>query len=188
MNIWIFNHYAVTPKYPGGTRSFELGTKLCENGHKVTIFASHFNHLSFEAVDLPDGVDHKIEMIGKLRFIWVRTPSYSGNDLKRVRNMLRYNKVTRRLSTAMVENGDLENDYVLIIVDGPSKRMRKGMQDFYLAHPEIFENSLILFDDTNREKDMEVCEWFISQGFERVAEMNDDEKQFTVVRKENLIN
>jgi len=34
-----------------------------------------------------------------------------------------------------LENGDLENDYVLIIVDGPSKRMRKGMQDFYLAHP-----------------------------------------------------
>ena len=29
-----------------------------------------------------------------------------------------------------LENGDLENDYVLIIVDGPSKRMRKGMQDF----------------------------------------------------------
>ena len=35
---------------------------------------------------------------------------------------------------------------------------------------------------------MEVCEWFISQGFERVAEMSDDEKQFTVVSKENLIN
>jgi len=87
-----------------------------------------------------------------------------------------------------LENGDLENDYVLIIVDGPSKRMRKGMQDFYLAHPAIFENSMILFDDTNREKDMEVCEWFISQGFEQVAEMSDDEKQFTVVRKENLIN
>ena len=66
--------------------------------------------------------------------------------------------------------------------------MRKGMQDFYLAHPEIFENSLVLFDDTNREKDMEVCEWVITQGFERVAEMSDGEKQFTVVRKENLIN
>ncbi len=87
-----------------------------------------------------------------------------------------------------LENGNLENDYFLIIVDGPSKRMRKGMQDFYLAHPEIFDNSLILFDDTNRAKDMEVCEWFISQGFQRVAEMSDDEKQFTVVSRENLIN
>ena len=76
---------------------------------------------------------------------------------------------------------------VLIIVDGPSKRMRKGMQDYYLAQPEIFENSLILFDDTNREKDMEVSEWFISQGFERVAEMRDDEKQFTVLERKTLL-
>lgn len=81
-----------------------------------------------------------------------------------------------------LEEGNLENDYSLILVDGPTFS-RTGVQDFYLAHPEIFHNSLILFDDTNREKDKKICEWFISQGFEKITEQRDDEKQFTVVRK-----
>jgi len=27
-NIWIFNHYAITPDLPGGTRHFDFGKEL----------------------------------------------------------------------------------------------------------------------------------------------------------------
>jgi len=42
-SIWIFNHYAITPDLPGGTRHFEIGQSLVEKGFNVTIFASSFN-------------------------------------------------------------------------------------------------------------------------------------------------
>ena len=98
-----------------------------------------------------------------------------------------------------LKQGNLENDYVLIIVDGPtrfstterineaSETTRTGIEEYYLAHPEIFHDAYILFDDTNTEEITEVCEWFLTQGFEKVVEMSDGWKQFTVVRKENLI-
>jgi len=27
-NLWIFNHYAITPDFPGGTRHFDFGKEL----------------------------------------------------------------------------------------------------------------------------------------------------------------
>ena len=44
MNIWIFNHYALPPDLPGGTRHYDLGRELVRRGHRVTIIASSFHH------------------------------------------------------------------------------------------------------------------------------------------------
>jgi len=41
-NIWIFNHYAITPDLPGGTRHFDFAKELTKRGCNVTIFASSF--------------------------------------------------------------------------------------------------------------------------------------------------
>jgi len=38
MNIWVFNHYAVTPDLPGGTRHYDLSKELVKRGHDITIF------------------------------------------------------------------------------------------------------------------------------------------------------
>jgi len=43
-NIWIFNHYAITPDLPGGTRHFDFGKELVKRGYNVTIFASSFHY------------------------------------------------------------------------------------------------------------------------------------------------
>ena len=33
MNIWIFNHYAITPNLPGGTRHFDFAKELKKRGY-----------------------------------------------------------------------------------------------------------------------------------------------------------
>jgi len=64
------------------------------------------------------------------------------------------------------------------------------MKPYVLSNLSLFENCLVVFDDTNRESDRAVCEWFIEQGFVKVAEMMDERvidkpspKQFTVLEK-----
>ena len=41
-NIWILNHYAISPDMAGGTRHYDLGRELVRRGLKVSIFASGF--------------------------------------------------------------------------------------------------------------------------------------------------
>jgi len=47
-SIWIFNHYAITPDLPGGTRHFDFAKELTKRGCNVTIFASSFIHEVFK--------------------------------------------------------------------------------------------------------------------------------------------
>ena len=86
-------------------------------------------------------------------------------------------------SLKAIEEANLDTDYAMILVDGPTKRLRAGMKPYVLSNLSLFENCFIVFDDTNRESDMVVCDWFIEQGFVKVAEMADDSKQFTVLEK-----
>ncbi|NIM15926.1 MAG: glycosyltransferase [Candidatus Aminicenantes bacterium] len=114
MNIWIFNHYAITPDYPGGTRHFELGKNISERGHRVVIFASNFIHMSFSFVELERRVDYKRESFGNLEFIWLKTRAYTKNNWKRVLNMLDYSRGIKRISRELVKNNVLEKPDVII--------------------------------------------------------------------------
>lgn len=61
MNIWIFNHYAVGPDSSGGTRHYDLAKQLVQRGHKVTIFASSFNHQTLKEEHLNNSAKSYIE-------------------------------------------------------------------------------------------------------------------------------
>jgi len=102
-NIWIFNHYAVTPDLPGGTRHFDFGKELVKRGYKVTVFASSFQHGSMRYVKGFFKKDFIVEELEGVRFVWIKTSPYSGNNWKRVINMLSYSvrayKVARKLNT-----------------------------------------------------------------------------------------
>lgn len=91
MNIWIFNHYAIAPGSSGGTRHYDLAKQLVEKGHKVTIFASSFNHQTRKEEHF---ISENSSMIEKyydsVRFVWIKTSSYHGNNWRRVLNMLSY--------------------------------------------------------------------------------------------------
>ncbi|MFZ5919273.1 MAG: glycosyltransferase family 4 protein [Chloroflexota bacterium] len=89
-SIWILNHYALTPDMPGGTRHFELASKLVDMGHDVTIFASAFNHKLRENVHLPKAAAWGTESIEGVRFVWIDTFPYYSNNWRRWMNMVSY--------------------------------------------------------------------------------------------------
>ncbi|MDQ0956285.1 glycosyltransferase involved in cell wall biosynthesis [Streptomyces sp. B4I13] len=90
MRIWIFNHYAAPPDCAAGTRHYELGRVLATKGHDVTVFASSFSHFSRREERLAPGEKVATRTIDGVHFVWVRTPTYTGNGYRRVLNMAHY--------------------------------------------------------------------------------------------------
>ena len=90
MRIWIFNHYASPPDLPAGTRHYDLGRVLVGQGHDVTVFASSFSHVTLREERLQQNERMRVDCIDGVRFLWVRTTPYSGNDGRRALNMLSY--------------------------------------------------------------------------------------------------
>ena len=90
VRIWILNHYASPPDQPAGTRHYDISCVLAERGHDVTIFASSFSHSTFREERLQRNQHIRAECIDGVRFIWIRTTPYSGNDGRRALNMLSY--------------------------------------------------------------------------------------------------
>lgn len=86
MNVWLVNHYAISPGQPGGTRHFTLARKLVERGHQVTIIASSFDHATRQEMHLRDGAPSRLEVMDGVRFLWLRTPPYKGNSAQRLWN------------------------------------------------------------------------------------------------------
>lgn len=41
-SVWIFNHYAVGPGVPGGTRHYDIGRELSKRGWQVTVFSAAY--------------------------------------------------------------------------------------------------------------------------------------------------
>lgn len=96
MNIWIFNHYAIPPDLPGGTRHYDLGGELIKRGHQVAIFATSFHHYLHRETRLGPKERWRVEDVEGIKFVWIRTPSYQRNDWRRVWNMMSYALQSRR--------------------------------------------------------------------------------------------
>ncbi len=101
MNIWIFNHYAHPSTFPGGTRHHDLGKELVKRGHRVTIFASSFLHGLGRHAGAKAPQVWSVEDVDGVKFIWLRTPPYSGNNLDRVWSMVVYMWRAWRLGVAL---------------------------------------------------------------------------------------
>ncbi|MFD1446651.1 glycosyltransferase family 4 protein [Oceanobacillus profundus] len=111
MNIWIFNHYAVDPKSSGGTRHYDLAYQLIKRGHKVTIFASSYNHfIKKETVSYDKGMQYKKESVNGVDYVWINTTEYIGTA-KRILNILDYTR--KSYKTAKKELGKNIPDIVI---------------------------------------------------------------------------
>lgn len=88
--VWMLNHYAIPPDLPGGTRHFDLACELTQFGYDVTIFASAFNHKLGRKVRLLGNEPWGLEEVEGVKFIWLPTFSYRGNNWRRMANMLDY--------------------------------------------------------------------------------------------------
>ena len=99
MNLWIFNHHALTPEQGGGTRHLDYARRLVADGHRVTIFASSFHYATHEDFKTyPPGTDFLKEEYDGVEFVWIRTRPYRGNGVARVLNMLDYLRKALRIA------------------------------------------------------------------------------------------
>ncbi|MBV9300504.1 MAG: glycosyltransferase family 4 protein [Acidobacteriaceae bacterium] len=89
MKIWIFFQYASTPDQQF-TGPYDIAKCLVRKGHEVTFFASSFSQYKFQELRLQPGEKSRIEDVNGVKFVWIRTPPYSKNDWRRIRNMLAY--------------------------------------------------------------------------------------------------
>jgi glycosyltransferase involved in cell wall biosynthesis len=90
MRVWIVNQYAVPPTQAGITRHYTLASELIKRGHDVTVIASSFDHVTRRETRLAPGEQARLETMGKVPFLWLRTPPYRGNTLARMTNMVTF--------------------------------------------------------------------------------------------------
>lgn len=86
MNILLINHYAGSNKHGMEYRPYYFSKEWVKLGHRVTIAASSFSHLRSQTPTINGHVTE--EEIEGIRYIWLKTPSYQGNGVRRVFNML----------------------------------------------------------------------------------------------------
>lgn len=88
--VWILNHYAISPDMAGGTRHYDLALELVERGYEVTIFTSGFDHVIHNYVKIKKDEGFRVEEHSGVRFVWLETSPYQGNDWRRILNMFSY--------------------------------------------------------------------------------------------------
>lgn len=89
--IWMVNHYAISPDLPGGTRHFDFACELVKKGYRVKIFACDvILGKNKEHKKLEEKESYSIENINGVEFIWVRAATYERNNWRRAWNMLTF--------------------------------------------------------------------------------------------------
>lgn len=86
MNILLINHYAGSPAMGMEYRPYYMAKEWLKLGHKVTIVAASFSHLRSQQPYVTSSIQE--EKIDGIHYVWLKTPSYSGNGVGRVSNML----------------------------------------------------------------------------------------------------
>lgn len=89
MRIWMINHYAAPPTMAGGTRHYNFAKQLIQRGHEVTLIAANYNHFSHTYIPTP-AEPGQIDLSYDVPFMWLPTPTYHGNTLARLQNMLAF--------------------------------------------------------------------------------------------------
>jgi glycosyltransferase involved in cell wall biosynthesis len=84
MNILYINHYAGTPTYGMEYRPYYFAKEWLKSGHAVTIIAASFAHTRNENPQVKKEIQE--EFIDGIKYIWVKTPAYKGNNVQRVIN------------------------------------------------------------------------------------------------------
>jgi len=88
MNILLINHYAGTIDYGMEFRPYYLAKEWVKQGHNVVIIAASFSHLRRKNPEISS--DMQEEIIDGIKYLWVKTPTYEGNGVGRIKNMFSF--------------------------------------------------------------------------------------------------
>lgn len=88
MNILLINHYAGSPTHGMEYRPFYMAREWVKMGHQVTIVGASQSHLRSVQPDISGNLTR--QNLEGICYIWLKTPSYRGNSIGRVLNMLAF--------------------------------------------------------------------------------------------------
>ena len=86
--VWIINQYALPKGTAGITRHGDFAHALNNLGYEVTVFASSFDNFQRKEVISKKNIEYSNH--DGVNFVWIKTPSYQGNDSKRIKNMVTF--------------------------------------------------------------------------------------------------
>lgn len=97
MRILYINHYAGSPRHGMEYRPYYLAREWVEAGHEVNIVAADQSHIRARQPGLGTCTRFD-EVIDGIRYTWLKTHPYHGNDVGRVRNMASFVRALYRES------------------------------------------------------------------------------------------
>ena len=83
------NHYATNTFFDHGGRHYYFAKYLIQKDYDVTIFCASTVHNSNRNIEIIYGKYTK-DMVDSIPYVFVKTPSYTGNGKKRIQNMLSF--------------------------------------------------------------------------------------------------
>jgi glycosyltransferase involved in cell wall biosynthesis len=137
MKILIINHYAGSLRHGMEFRPYYLARDWVERGHEVTIVAANFSHVrSINPVEKKNG---EVERIDDIRYIWLKTPHYRGNDWRRILNIFAFLFRLYRASPKLVKCGPFDaviasSTYPLDIFPAHRIARKSGARLIYEVH------------------------------------------------------
>jgi len=90
-NLWIWNHYATNMYKRQGGRHYWFAENLINAGYNPTIFCASSFHNSGGNAKLKRK-NYVINKANNIPFVFVKTPNYKGNGIKRIGNMFAFYK------------------------------------------------------------------------------------------------
>ncbi|MBU8880778.1 glycosyltransferase family 4 protein [Bacillus sp. FJAT-29790] len=101
MNILLINHYAGSKYHGMEYRPYYLAREWVKLGHNVTIIAASYSHVR----NVQPKIDQNwtAEIVDGIRYVWINTPSYEGNGLGRIKNMVTFVKSIYRYKTKILQ-------------------------------------------------------------------------------------
>lgn len=109
LNILVINHYAGSNKYGMEYRPYYMAREWRRLGHSVRIVAASYSHVRSFQPALHRAVLK--EDIDGISYVWLRTPSYRGNNLGRVLNIFMFVLGLWRYSRLIID--DFKPDVVI---------------------------------------------------------------------------
>jgi len=101
MNILLINHYAGSPRHGMAYRPYYLAREWIHLGHQVRIVAASHSHLRSVAPATSGPVTE--ESVDGIPYVWLRTPAYHGNGVRRALNMVAFVGRLTRYATTLVQ-------------------------------------------------------------------------------------
>jgi len=176
-NIWIFNHYVVTPDMTGGTRHYDLALELANQGNNLVLFASSYNHFILKEMKDYIGKNYLIENISNIKIVWIKTTKYKKNNWKRILNMFVYSFRVIRAAKKLRKNSILEKPDIVM---GSSVHLfavlsalvvsRKNKAKFIMEVRDLWPATLIEFRKISKYHPVIAVFYFLEKFLAKRAE------------------